>query len=57
MGQELFYEGDTNVQTLQMLIFRQNKSDNLQEGPAEPPWKKMMDYTQAPQVNLLQLNF
>ena len=37
MGQELFYEGDTNVQTLQMLIFRQNESDNLQEGPAEPP--------------------
>ena len=48
-------EGDINVQTLQMLIFRQYKSDNSQEGPAEPPWKKIMDYTQAPQVNLLQL--
>ena len=47
--------GDNNVQTLQMLIFRQYKSDNSQEGPAEPPWKKIMDYTQAPQVNLLQL--
>ena len=53
MGQELFYEGDTNMQTLQMLlIFRQNESDNLQEGPAEPPWKKMMDYTPAPQLIL-----
>ena len=51
--QELQLNGGWYLQML--LIFRKIESDNLQEGPAEPPWKKMMDYTQAPQVNLLQL--